>query len=108
MTTPIPRRPCWNGTAPARPREVVPQGVLFPANTAPALAAISDASLVAGQTLLVTNSATDADVPAQTLTWSLLNPPSGAIINATNGLLTWRPAIAQSPSTNPITVDGHG
>jgi len=85
-------------------REVVPQGVLFPANTPPMLAAIPNASLVAGQTLLVTNNATDADVPAQTLAWSLLNPPAGANINSTNGLLTWRPAIAQSPSTNLISV----
>jgi hypothetical protein len=68
------------------------------------MAAIPNATLVAGQTLVVTNSATDSDVPAQTLTWSLLNPPSGATINSTNGLLTWRPAIAQSPSTNVLTV----
>lgn len=85
-------------------RQVVPQGVLFAANTPPTLAAIPNATLVAGQTLSVSNRATDSDVPAQTLTWSLLNPPAGAAINATNGLLTWRPAIAQSPSTNLVSV----
>ena len=58
----------------------------------------------AGSTLTVANPATDPDFPAQTLTWSLLSPPSGAVVNATNGLFSWRPAIAQSPSTNPITV----
>jgi len=84
-------------------RQVVPQGVLFPASS-PTLTPISNRSLTAGQTLLVTNVATDANVPAQTLTWSLLNPPAGAAINATNGLLAWRPAIAQSPSTNLLTV----
>ena len=52
----------------------------------------------------VTNSASDSDLPAQSLRWSLLNPPAGAAINLTNGLITWRPAIWQSPATNTLTV----
>lgn len=92
----------WDSASQAR--EVVPQGVLFPANTPPTLSAIPNATIIAGQTLVVTNDATDTDLPAQTLTWSLVNPPAGANINSTNGLLTWRPAIAQSPSTNLVTV----
>lgn len=58
----------------------------------------------AGITLTVANPATDPDFPAQTLTWSLLASPAGAAINATNGVFSWRPAIAQSPSTNLIVV----
>lgn len=58
----------------------------------------------AGITLTVANPATDPDLPAQTLTWGLLAPPAGASINATNGVFSWRPAIAQSPSTNLIAV----
>ena len=58
----------------------------------------------AGITLTVANPATDPDFPAQTLTWSLLSPPAGAAINATNGIFSWRPAVAQSPSTNLISV----
>jgi GH43 family beta-xylosidase len=61
-------------------------------------------TLLAGRTLMATNSATDPDVPAQTLTWSLLAPPAGAVINSSNGIFSWRPAIAQSPSTNVIGV----
>ena len=61
-------------------------------------------TLPAGRTLTVTNKATDADVPAQTLTWSLLAPPAGAAINPSNGIFSWRPTIAQSPSTNNIGV----
>jgi hypothetical protein len=34
----------------------------------------------------------------------LASSPAGASINATNGVLTWRPAIAQSLSTNSFTV----
>jgi O-glycosyl hydrolase len=61
-------------------------------------------SILAGRTLTITNTATDPDLPAQTLTWSLLSPPGGAGINASSGLLTWRPTVAQSPSTNTLTV----
>ena len=58
----------------------------------------------AGITLTFANPATDPDYPPQTLTWSLLNAPSGATVNPTNGWFTWRPAIDQSPSTNPMAV----
>jgi GH43 family beta-xylosidase len=58
----------------------------------------------AGVTLTVANPATDPDFPAQTLKWSLLASPAGAVINATSGSFSWRPVIAQSPSTNLITV----
>jgi len=54
-------------------------------------------------TLIVTNTATDTQIPGQTLTYSLLNPPSGATIS-TNGVITWSPAEGQGPSTNAITT----
>ena len=54
--------------------------------------------------LVVTNAATDADVPAQTLTYTLLNPPVGAVINPTNGLITWTPSLAQAGTSNSITT----
>ena len=56
-----------------------------PTNHPPVLAAISNQTILAGRTLLVTNSATDADVPAQTLTFSLLTAPTNAAINAFAG-----------------------
>lgn len=73
-------------------------------NHAPAMTAISNATVLAGRTLLVTNSASDPDLPAQTLRWSLLDPPDGAAINTTNGLVTWRSAVSQSPATNFLAV----
>ena len=73
-------------------------------NIVPVLGPLSNRTVVAGQTLLVTNVATDANLPAQTLTYSLLAPPAGAVINPATGLLSWRPAIAQSGTTNMITV----
>jgi hypothetical protein len=84
-------------------RETVPQGVLFP-NRAPVLSPVGNKALMAGQTLVVTNIATDPDAPAQSLTFSLPSAPAGATINPTNGMFTWRPAIWQSPATYPIQV----
>ena len=61
-------------------------------------------TILAGRTLTLTNSATDPDQPAQALTWNLLAPPTGAAINSGNGIFSWRPAIAQSPATNIISL----
>jgi hypothetical protein len=72
-------------------------------NQAPALAAISNRTLIAGQTLVITNVASDPDYSTQSLTWLLLTNPPGATLTS-NGVFVWRPAIAQSPSTNSVTV----
>lgn len=73
-------------------------------NQAPILAPIPNQTITAGQTLTITNTATDADIPAQTLTFSVSNAPIGSSINSSNGLFTWRPTIAQSPSTQTVAV----
>jgi hypothetical protein len=78
--------------------------VLTPPNTPPVLNAISNRTVMAGATLTFTNLATDTNVPTQTLTFSLLSPPAGAMINPASGIFSWRPTIAQSPSTNPMSV----
>ena len=81
------------------------QASATPANSTnhpPVLAAISNQTIMAGRTLLVTNSASDADSPPQTLTFSLLTAPANAAINSSSGLFTWRPTIAQSPSTQTV------
>lgn len=73
-------------------------------NHAPVLAASGTASILAGRTLTLTNAAADPDLPAQTLAWRLEGAPAGAAIHPTNGWLTWRPAIAQSPATNVFAI----
>ena len=75
-----------------------------PTNHPPVLTAIADQTVLAGRTLLVTNSASDPDAPPQLLTYSSPGAPAGASIDANSGLFTWRPAIAQSPSTQTVTV----
>jgi len=61
--------------------------------------------VVEGTSLVITNLATDADVPTNTLTYSLgTNAPVGMTIDPASGVLTWTPGESQGPSTNPITV----
>jgi hypothetical protein len=100
---PVTIRVTDNGTPPLSATQPLTVTVLE-VNRAPQLAPIADASLVAGQTLYVTNGATDADLPTQSLTFSLISAPPGATVNPGTGFFTWRPAIAQSPSTNPVVV----
>src|SRR5947208_2024655 len=84
------------GRASCREREV---------NRAPVLTVPADQMIDELNTLVLTNTATDPDLPANTLTFSLEpGAPAGAIINATNGVFTWTPTEAQGPSTNLITV----
>ena len=47
--------------------------------------------------------ATDADLPANTLSYQLLNPPAGAAIGSA-GTITWTPTEAQGPATYTLTT----
>jgi hypothetical protein len=79
-------------------------GSPVPTNQPPVLAAIPNQSILAGRTLLVTNLASDPNIPPLPLTFSLLTAPTNAAINSSSGLFTWRPTIAQSPSTQTVAV----
>jgi hypothetical protein len=74
------------------------------ANQTPVLAAISNQATGAGMTLVVTNTASDPDQPWQTLTFSLLSPPSGAAIDGSSGVFNWRPPVSQADTTNLVRV----
>ena len=52
-----------------------------------------------------TATATDPDIPANTLTFSLdAGAPSGASINSSTGNFTWTPTEVQGPGVYPVTV----
>jgi hypothetical protein len=74
-----------------------------PINDAPMLPAQADRTIAELETLTVTNSASDVDSPIEGLTYELLNPPAGAVIDS-NGIITWTPSDTQGPSTNTITT----
>ena len=67
-----------------------PQFILTPTNPPVAI----------GVSLVITNAATDADVPTNVLVYSLLNPPPGASVDTNSGVLT----LLLPPGTNVITT----
>jgi hypothetical protein len=73
-------------------------------NTSPTLAAISHQRIGVGVMLTLTNAATDAEAPPQTLIYSLPTAPTNATINSASGILTWRPLVTQANTTNAFTV----
>jgi hypothetical protein len=54
--------------------------------------------------LNVSASATDSDVPANPLVYTLVSPPAGMTINPNTGAIAWTPTEAQGPFTNVISV----
>src|SRR5207247_1145578 len=70
-------------------------------NSAPSLPTIAAQTVNELATLTVTNTATDTDLPANTLIYQLLAAPTNASINA-SGIITWIPTEAQGPSTNVV------
>jgi formylglycine-generating enzyme required for sulfatase activity len=73
-------------------------------NTAPSLAAVADKTVAELATLSVTLSASDTDLPLQSLTYSLVAGefPTGMVL--TGNTLTWTPTEAQGPSVNTVGV----
>lgn len=64
-----------------------------------------------GSTLTFDADATDPDLPANTLTFSLPTAPAGATINPTTGVFSWTPSAAQANNIWTLTVrvsDGAG
>lgn len=100
---PVTVRVTDNGEPPASSTQPLTLTVLE-VNTAPVLAPLADVTHLAGKILLVTNVATDADLPAQPLAFSLISPPSGVTLDPITGLLAWRPAVAAAPFTNLLQV----
>ena len=73
-------------------------------NVAPVLAAIGNKNVNEGVLLTFTASATDADLPAQTLTYSATGLPSGATFNAATRTFSWTPSESQGGTTPSITL----
>ncbi|HUR59277.1 MAG TPA: cadherin repeat domain-containing protein, partial [Opitutaceae bacterium] len=91
----------WQGGAPS------PGAANFAAatNSPPVLNAIANRSVHVGYPATFTATASDADLPAQVLQFSLDAPaPSGASIGSGSGAFTWTPTTNQGPATYTITV----
>ncbi len=74
-------------------------------NVAPVLAPIPNRTVFEGEVLAFTATATDSNVPAQTLTWTLLaGEPTGAIIASNTGAFGWVPGEAQGGGVFNLSV----
>src|SRR5881394_674702 len=73
-------------------------------NSAPVLTVPADQTINELDALVVTNTASDADLPANTLSFGLVSAPTGVLLDANTGVLSWTPTEAQGPSTNLIKV----
>ena len=77
---------------------------VYEVNTPPVLDPIGPKSVVEENTLSFTATASDSDLPAQTLTFSLgPGVPSGASITS-GGAFTWTPTEAQGPGVYYINI----
>ncbi|MFO1499133.1 MAG: DUF642 domain-containing protein [Verrucomicrobiota bacterium] len=72
-------------------------------NTAPQLATIANQIVLEGGNVSLQLSATDTDVPAQTLSFRVVSGPTGAAVSAT-GLFTWKPSASDVGKTNQVTI----
>ena len=72
-------------------------------NKAPVLSPIGNKSTAEETALTFTVSASDDDLPAQTLTYSMTGAPTGATLDGSTGAFSWTPTEAQSPSETQVT-----
>jgi len=75
-----------------------------PVGDAPVLGLIEDATIPELVEFSFTATATDVDLPAQVLTFSLVGAPDGAAIDAATGVFTWIPTEEQGPGVYTFTV----
>ena len=92
---------CDNGTTNGSPDPKCATGTVNitvnAVNDSPVLTGVpASTSVVYSTNLSFTAHATDVDLPAQALTFSLIGAPSGAAINPTTGVFSWTPTAAQT------------
>ncbi|MBL9128665.1 MAG: putative Ig domain-containing protein, partial [Verrucomicrobiales bacterium] len=104
QTFPFTLRVTDNGT-PSLSVERVFQITAREVNAAPTIVPISNQAIDEGSPLSIAPTATDSDLPAQTLRWSLgPGTPTGASIHAISGALTWSPTEDQGPGDHPFVL----
>ena len=71
---------------------------------APELQPIADQRVDEQQLFLLTAQATDADLPEDSLAYSIVSGPDGLVIDATTGEISWTPTEAQGPGQYEVTL----
>ena len=72
--------------------------------TPPELAPISNQNITVGETLSVQFAAADSDLPAESLTFELVNAPQGMEIDSETGVLNWTPSAGQGAGEYSVEV----
>jgi hypothetical protein len=78
--------------------------VVTESNSSPSLTVPPNQVVTELVALSLTNTAVDTDIPANTLTFTLVSGPAGLTLDAGSGHLAWTPTEAQGPSTNTVVV----
>ncbi len=73
-------------------------------NLPPVLPSIPNQVVIVPGSLVVTNTATDPDIPANPLTYTLLTAPTSNALIDTNGIITWMPTLAQAGTNYLFTT----
>jgi len=73
-----------------------------PVNDAPIFSSVANRTINPGVSLTIPASATD--VEGSSLEYALVSGPAGCSVNPSTGTFTWRPTIAQSGVTYPVTI----
>lgn len=77
---------------------------VFESNLPPVIARVSDKKVHLGNSIFVTNSASDPDLPANSLTFDFVTGPSGSSLGAVNGIFSWTPIAIDLGTTNIVSV----
>ncbi len=72
-------------------------------NVAPILTPVGNKTIDEETLLSFKLTATDTDLPVNTLSYSLVNAPTGAAIDSATGAFTWTPTEAQGSDTYTVT-----
>ncbi len=73
-------------------------------NNPPTLALVAPAAVNEGETVVITANATDPEMPRQSLLFTLLAGPPGAILNPATGRIEWVTGEGNGPGTNLFRV----
>ncbi len=79
----------------------------LPVVTGPTIPPIANRTVNVGQTVSINSTARDTNLPPPVLAFSLLNAPPGSTLNQvnnSNAIFTWRPAVSDANTTNPVQL----
>ena len=78
--------------------------VVLEINQVPQLASVDNQTVEALKPLVIRLSATDADIPAQKLTFELVDGPAGMSVDPVAGIVSWTPSLVQASAQYSVTV----